>query len=560
MPLVLDVRNIRPTSCSPGAARLRRRRCVGGKPVALGSLAALRRRAVPAGVARRADLAGPARPRRVRRRQLRLVVAFLRWHDLKEDRDERDRLAAAAAAGRADQEARRARRVPAAGRRAPRPRSTRRCATTCDQLYGIELPETIDLRRAERGRRRSTRELQAQIAAHASRGVELRPARQAADRADPAARAGRGSQQYRRRRGVQPPTRRPARRTPYSATGGRRLSARSGVQIFHDRVAAPAPLPLRERSVRRAGAAPAAWRDRRGRERTPTRSTDGDGNPYRWDVDLCAVTLANFNYRKMSPGPRLRRAARAPSRAERRVRPALLDRAARRSTPRRRRLPLASDRYLVVPADATQAAAVALARSGRSFIIQGPPGTGKSQTITNLIADYVARGKRVLFVCEKRAAIDVVYARLRQQGLDELCCLIHDSQADKKAFVHGLQATPTSAWLAGDDGAGRRRGGERRRLDARPPQLGREVERVRARRSPRRCAAHGARPARPLVACADPLGRRPGAGDAGALPEPRPGRRLPPLVDALVRRAARAPVRRPCSRARPLGWSTPRGR
>src|SRR5262249_36600546 len=57
----------------------------------------------------------------------------------------------------------------------------------------------------------------------------------------------------------------------------------------------------------------------------------------------------------------------------------------------------------------------------------------------NLIADYVARGKRVLFVCEKRAAIDVVFHRLRQQGLDELCCLIHDSQTDKKAFIQNLK-------------------------------------------------------------------------------------------------------------------------
>ena len=90
---------------------------------------------------------------------------------------------------------------------------------------------------------------------------------------------------------------------------------------------------------------------------------------------------------------------------------------------------------------------MARARTGASYIIQGPPGTGKSQTITNLIADYIARGKRVLFVCAKRAAIDVVYYRLRQQGLDELCCLIHDSQADKKAFVLNLKQT-CEKWLA----------------------------------------------------------------------------------------------------------------
>ncbi len=51
----------------------------------------------------------------------------------------------------------------------------------------------------------------------------------------------------------------------------------------------------------------------------------------------------------------------------------------------------------------------------------------------------MARGKRVLFVCEKRAAIDVVFHRLRQQGLDELCCLIHDSQTDKKPFIQNLK-------------------------------------------------------------------------------------------------------------------------
>jgi len=56
-----------------------------------------------------------------------------------------------------------------------------------------------------------------------------------------------------------------------------------------------------------------------------------------------------------------------------------------------------------------------------------------------LIADFVARGKRVLFVCEKRAALDVVFYRLKQSGLDTLCCLIHDSQTDKKSFIADLK-------------------------------------------------------------------------------------------------------------------------
>ncbi len=109
------------------------------------------------------------------------------------------------------------------------------------------------------------------------------------------------------------------------------------------------------------------------------------------------------------------------------------------------------DRFHVVSCDPTQASAIAFARTGASYIVQGPPGTGKSQTITNLIADYVQRGKRVLFVCEKRAAIDVVFARLRQQGLDSLCCLIHDSQSDKKEFIQDLKATYER--LLGEPGA-----------------------------------------------------------------------------------------------------------
>src|SRR5262245_57047716 len=67
------------------------------------------------------------------------------------------------------------------------------------------------------------------------------------------------------------------------------------------------------------------------------------------------------------------------------------------------------------------------------------------------MANKVAGGKRVLFVCEKRAAIDVVFHRLRQQGLDELCCLIHDSQTDKKAFVQNLKQT-YEGWLGAPDG------------------------------------------------------------------------------------------------------------
>ncbi len=173
-------------------------------------------------------------------------------------------------------------------------------------------------------------------------------------------------------------------------------------------------------------------------------------SPNVWTFDLCNVTLANLKYRKMS----LVRDYEAllGETPENPAFEAAFSLAPRATENGHAPLPPPKDRFHVVSCDPTQATAIAEAQAGRSYIIQGPPGTGKSQTITNLIADYVARGQRVLFVCEKRAALDVVFARLRQCGLDELCCLIHDSQADKKAFVLDLKRTYES-FLDEADGA-----------------------------------------------------------------------------------------------------------
>uniref|UniRef100_UPI0034DF3C1F DUF3320 domain-containing protein n=1 Tax=Modestobacter roseus TaxID=1181884 RepID=UPI0034DF3C1F len=79
-----------------------------------------------------------------------------------------------------------------------------------------------------------------------------------------------------------------------------------------------------------------------------------------------------------------------------------------------------------VPADASQLRAVAEAVAGRTFVLEGPPGTGKSQTITNLLTRAVAEGKRVLFVAEKRAALDVVARRLDAVGMGPFALDLHD--------------------------------------------------------------------------------------------------------------------------------------
>ncbi|MDG2013279.1 MAG: AAA domain-containing protein [Pirellulaceae bacterium] len=171
-------------------------------------------------------------------------------------------------------------------------------------------------------------------------------------------------------------------------------------------------------------------------------------NPYNWTFDLCSVTLANFSYRKMSLVRDYEQLlTEVPHNAPFEAAFSLVPRALERE---KTAAPALLDRFDVVPCDPTQASSISQSRVGESYIIQGPPGTGKSQTITNLIADYVARGQRVLFVCEKRAAIDVVFARLRQCGLAPLCSLIHDSQADKKSFVMDLGAT-YSAFQDGPD-------------------------------------------------------------------------------------------------------------
>jgi hypothetical protein len=162
-----------------------------------------------------------------------------------------------------------------------------------------------------------------------------------------------------------------------------------------------------------------------------------DAGSHDWEIDLCSVTLANFNYRKMTL-VRDYSDLISSSSGDHVNFDLLFSEEARRSF--RADAGGQSDDHSVLPADPSQAKAVARASAGESYVIQGPPGTGKSQTITNLIADYVARGKGVLFVCEKRAALDVVFHRLKQVGLGDVCTLIHDSQGDKKAFIDDLKS------------------------------------------------------------------------------------------------------------------------
>jgi predicted DNA-binding WGR domain protein len=367
---------------------------------------------------------------------LRLVVAFLRWHNLKEAPEERIvspllwlPVEVTKAKGVRDQYV----------LRCPDPIAEFNPALRhmLRQLYDIKLPETVDISTT------SLSELHADLLRQIQMtepGVRLELQQRPQIRLI-YQKAVQRIKQFTKRRGLQKQTVSANTDFSYARDDYRPL----GLALF-EKFVKPSPLPQRLAAGGSFKAKPdfmvAAT------EALTYQSGIDDGHRFAWEVDLTQVTLANFNYKKMSlvrdfselidepqpqpafdqvfsiePRPFVQEAAPA--------------------------IPI-NDQWNVVASDATQDAAVALARTGRSFIIQGPPGTGKSQTITNLIADYAGRGKRVLFVCEKRAALDVVFHRLGQAGLDGLSCIIHDSQEDKKGFIQDLKSQ-YDTWGKSDD-------------------------------------------------------------------------------------------------------------
>jgi len=94
--------------------------------------------------------------------------------------------------------------------------------------------------------------------------------------------------------------------------------------------------------------------------------------------------------------------------------------------------------FNVFPIDSSQEEVLKSVRSGKSVVVEGPPGTGKSQLICNLISDYTSRGKKVLVVSQKRAALDVVYDRLEKKGFGAFLGLVHDFRADRKELFQKL--------------------------------------------------------------------------------------------------------------------------
>ena len=120
---------------------------------------------------------------------------------------------------------------------------------------------------------------------------------------------------------------------------------------------------------------------------------------------------------------------------------------------------------LIYDADTSQHSALIDALEGGNLVIDGPPGTGKSQTITNLIAEALVRGKRVLFVSEKLAALQVVKNRLDLAGLADFCLELHSHKTSKKSVVDALAARLETKYPAPSGFEGRLELLERKKKD-----------------------------------------------------------------------------------------------
>jgi hypothetical protein len=142
--------------------------------------------------------------------------------------------------------------------------------------------------------------------------------------------------------------------------------------------------------------------------------------------------------------------------------------------------------YQILDADSSQQLCIQYALRGQSYVMHGPPGTGKSQTIANIISEYIAAGRSVLFVSEKMAALEVVYNRLKEKDLDEYCLELHSYKANKREVINELSRALTEHLKSSKGMSGE----EIDRLKHRRTQLNTYVESLHKTRHPSNMSAY----------------------------------------------------------------------
>ncbi len=136
---------------------------------------------------------------------------------------------------------------------------------------------------------------------------------------------------------------------------------------------------------------------------------------------------------------------------------------------------------LPLAADSTQARIVADAVAGRSLVVEGPPGTGKSQTVSNLIFRALATGRTIMFVAEKKSALDVVARRLREEtGIGDLLLNLHDNGMKPTEVRRALRRALALRRGEPGDGAGSDVGAGEAAGRSTPAVLRAELARIRA--------------------------------------------------------------------------------
>ena len=134
------------------------------------------------------------------------------------------------------------------------------------------------------------------------------------------------------------------------------------------------------------------------------------------------------------------------------------------------------DRFLTVASDPSQETAILQARQGPGLLVEGPPGTGKSQTIVNMVADAIGRGRSLLIVCQKHAALEVVHKRLVAEGLGDRIVMLNDVNKDREPTIRAVREQLDAVFRGGafDHGLTRQRERMAARIEALEGELDRQ--------------------------------------------------------------------------------------